>query len=50
MRISEAFHATLTEKKVPHVWHVDSGGHDWPVWRNDLYLFGQKLFPGTGSQ
>ena len=25
-------------------WHVDSGGHTWPVWRNDLYLFSQMLF------
>ena len=20
------------------------GGHSWPVWREDLYLFAQKLF------
>jgi enterochelin esterase-like enzyme len=20
------------------------GGHTWPVWREDLYLFAQKLF------
>ena len=34
----------LTEKKVKHVWHVDSGGHEWPVWKNDLYLVAQRLF------
>jgi enterochelin esterase-like enzyme len=41
---SKALHGSLEEKKVPHVWHVDSGGHTWPVWKNDLYLLAQKLF------
>jgi enterochelin esterase-like enzyme len=44
MNISRSFHTTLEEKKVPHVWHVDTGGHTWPVWKNDLYLFSQRLF------
>jgi enterochelin esterase-like enzyme len=44
MRISEAFHKTLDEKKVPHVWHVDAGAHEWPVWKNDLHLLSQRLF------
>jgi enterochelin esterase-like enzyme len=34
----------LTEKKIKHVWHMDEGGHEWPVWKNDLYLIAQKLF------
>jgi enterochelin esterase-like enzyme len=41
---SEAFHESLDKLKVPHVWHVDSGGHTWPVWKNDLYLISQMLF------
>jgi enterochelin esterase-like enzyme len=44
MDISERFHKALEEMKIPHVWHVDSGGHAWPVWKNDLYLFSQRLF------
>jgi enterochelin esterase-like enzyme len=44
MNASKSFHAALEEKKVPHVWHVDSGGHTWPVWKNDLYLLSQMLF------
>ena len=44
MNASKSFHASLDEKKVPHVWHVDSGGHTWPVWKNDLYLLSQMLF------
>lgn len=34
----------LAEKKVNHVWHQDTGGHEWPVWKNDLYLVAQRLF------
>jgi enterochelin esterase-like enzyme len=44
MNVSERFHKALEEKQVPHVWHVDSGGHTFPVWKNDLYLFSQRLF------
>jgi enterochelin esterase-like enzyme len=44
MRISKAFHATLEEKKVPHIWHVDTGGHDFTVWKTDLYHLAQRLF------
>lgn len=44
MKVSKAFHDTLEEKKVPHVWHIDTGGHTWPVWKNDLYLLSQLLF------
>ena len=41
---SESFHNTLAQKSIPHVWHIDSGGHSWPVWKNDLYLIAQMLF------
>jgi len=44
MNGSKALHDSLEEKKVPHLWHIDSGGHTWPVWKNDLYLISQKLF------
>ncbi len=44
MRISRPFHEDLKQMDVPHLWHVDAGGHTWPVWRNDLYLIAQLLF------
>ncbi len=44
MRISQDFHDSLEGKKVPHVWHVDSGGHDFSVWKTDLYHFAGLLF------
>jgi enterochelin esterase-like enzyme len=42
--ISQRTHAYLKDKNVPHIWHVDSGGHDFTVWTNDLYLFAQRIF------
>jgi enterochelin esterase-like enzyme len=44
MRISKGFHDVMEEKKVPHVWHVDTGGHDFAVWKTDLYHFAPLLF------
>jgi enterochelin esterase-like enzyme len=44
MDASKSFHSSLQDKKIAHVWHVDSGGHTWPVWKNDLYLLSQMLF------
>jgi enterochelin esterase-like enzyme len=44
INISQRTHAYLKEKNVPHIWHVDSGIHDFQVWKNDLYLFAQRIF------
>ncbi|TWU00265.1 Endo-1,4-beta-xylanase Z precursor [Botrimarina colliarenosi] len=44
IRISQGVHAYLKEHDVPHVWHVDSYGHDPTEWSNNLYLFAQRLF------
>lgn len=50
MNISQSFQRGLAEMKVSHIWHVDSGGHTVPVWRNDLYLFAQLLFKDGKDQ
>ena len=42
--ISQGVHAYLKRNNVPHIWHVDSGGHNFPVWKNDLYLYSQRIF------
>jgi enterochelin esterase-like enzyme len=44
LRISQGVHAYLKEKDVPHVWNVDSNGHDPTEWRNNLYHFVQRIF------
>lgn len=41
---NKKFQASLEDRKIPHVWHLEPGGHTFQVWRNDLYLFSQKLF------
>jgi enterochelin esterase-like enzyme len=42
--ISEGLHNYLAESSVPHAWHIDAGGHTFPVWKNDLYHFAALLF------
>ena len=42
--ISRGIHAYLKEKDIPHVWNVDSNGHDPTEWRNNLYHFVQRIF------
>ena len=44
MDISQRMHSLLVEKNVKHDWYIDSGGHTWPVWKNDLYLLAPRLF------
>jgi len=42
-------HQGLVEAKIDHVWYVDTGGHEFPVWNNNLYLLSQMLFKPAGS-
>lgn len=42
-------HKGLEEAKIDHVWYLDSGGHEVPVWNNNLYLMAQMLFKPVGS-
>lgn len=44
IRISQGVHAHLKEHDVPHVWHVDSHGHDGTEWSKNLFLFAQRVF------
>jgi enterochelin esterase-like enzyme len=42
-------HQGLLKAKIDHVWYVDSGVHEVPVWNNNLYLMAQMLFKSIGS-
>lgn len=42
-------HQGLVKAKLDHVWYVDSGVHEVPVWNNNLYLMAQMLFKPVGS-
>ncbi|HEY8919323.1 MAG TPA: alpha/beta hydrolase-fold protein, partial [Chitinophaga sp.] len=43
-RISENAHQYLKEINFPHVWNVDTNGHDNKEWDRNLYLFSQYIF------
>ncbi|MFO1044195.1 MAG: alpha/beta hydrolase-fold protein [Planctomycetaceae bacterium] len=44
-QISSNVHLMLEEKKIPHFYNViPNGGHDFKVWKADLYHFAQLLF------
>lgn len=49
MRISRRTHDYLEKHDVPHIFYVEPGGHDFEVWKNDLYLFSQLLFKPVDS-
>lgn len=42
--ISKNTHSYLEKMDIPHVFYVEPGGHDFNVWKNDLYLFSRLLF------
>ncbi len=45
MHVSRNFHDSLTAKKMPHEWRIHpDGGHDFKVWKSDLYHFVPLLF------
>ncbi|MBA4187083.1 MAG: enterochelin esterase [Planctomycetaceae bacterium] len=50
-RISEGVHKMLDENKVPHEYRViPGGGHDFKVWKSDLYHFAQLVFRESASK
>lgn len=42
--VSRGFHEALVDMKTPHIWQVDAGGHDFQVWKMNLYHFAPLLF------
>jgi enterochelin esterase-like enzyme len=44
MAFSKRTHDYLAENNVPHIFYVEPGGHDFKVWKNDLYMFSQLIF------
>jgi GH35 family endo-1,4-beta-xylanase/enterochelin esterase-like enzyme len=44
IRFSQRLQRYLKEHNVPHIWNVDSHGHDATHWRNNLYHLAQLLF------
>jgi len=44
IQISRRTHEYLVEMKVPHIYYIEPGVHDFHVWKNGLYMFSQFLF------
>ena len=44
IQFSKRTHDYLSEKRVPHIYYIEPGAHDFRVWKNDLYMFSQLLF------
>ncbi len=42
--ISEKAHLYLEKVKIPHIWNIDTNGHDNLAWDRNLYLFCQYIF------
>jgi len=49
INVSQRLQRYLKEHDVPHVWNVDSHGHDATHWRNNLYHFAQLLFKASSG-
>ncbi|RAI94196.1 alpha/beta hydrolase [Algoriphagus yeomjeoni] len=44
LRFSSRTIKYLAENDVPHIYYLETGGHDFKVWKNGLYMFSQLLF------
>jgi enterochelin esterase-like enzyme len=44
MFINQRTHRYLARHSVPHIWHALLGGHDFSVWKLNLYNFSRLLF------
>lgn len=44
IRVSQGLQRYLKKTDIPHIWNVDSHGHDPTHWRNNLYHFSQLVF------
>ncbi len=44
INISKRTHEYLRKHEVPHIFYVEPGGHDFEVWKNDLFMFSQLIF------
>ncbi|MEJ7559023.1 MAG: alpha/beta hydrolase-fold protein [Pedobacter sp.] len=44
VNISKRTNEYLLENKVPHIYFIEPGFHDFKVWKNGLYMFSQLLF------
>lgn len=46
---SKRTHNYLLQNKVPHIYFIEPGVHDFNVWKNGLYMFSQLLFKSVDT-
>jgi enterochelin esterase-like enzyme len=46
---SQRTHQYLMRNEVPHIYYLESGGHDFKVWKNGLYMFSKLIFKPVDS-
>ncbi len=46
---SKRTHDYLQENKIPHIYYIEPGVHDFKVWKNGLYMFSQLIFKPVDS-
>ena len=44
LSFSKRTHDYLQQNKVPHIYFIEPGGHDFKVWKNGLFMFSQLIF------
>lgn len=44
INFTQRTHEYLQKHEVPHTYYIEPGGHDFNVWKNDLYQVSQLLF------
>lgn len=44
IKVAQGVHASLKKEGIAHIWNVDGNAHDSAEWRNNLYLFSQRIF------
>ena len=44
MNFSKRTSDYASKQDIPHIFYMEPGGHDFEVWKNDLYMFSQLLF------
>lgn len=50
LHVSQRTHQYLAQHKVPHIYSIEPGHHDFKVWKNGLYMFSRFLFKETDDE
>lgn len=49
VQFTTSMHQYLEKNDVPHIYYIEEGGHDFDVWKNDIYHFSTLLFKNESN-